>query len=172
MTAAVMLTMLLGAAPTYALTPAALQAEITRRGAQPVLDEVYGNEARWAVVRGGIASGARPWLDVAVRLKQEARGPASPEITAAVADALERAPAAVLRVLEPPLDPDNVCSLNTIEDTLGRVYDTALRRVQARARAVAAVRERDLAPRRDECVAFLQELEREVKANRTVWFDR
>jgi hypothetical protein len=109
---------------------------------------------------------------VARRLKREAEtsGPGQ-DLTEAVASALERAPTRVLAVLDgKSFDADDVCSLNTIEDSLGPEFDAALRTVERRERAVASVADRSVAARKRDCLGFLRELKREVIRNRAEWF--
>jgi hypothetical protein len=119
-----------------------------------------------------VASGSKAWLEVARRLKPEAEtsGPGQ-DLTESVAAALERAPARVLAVLDgESFDADDVCSLNTIEDSLGPEFQVALRTVERRERAVAAVTDRSVAARKRDCLGFLRELRREVIRNRAEWF--
>ena len=177
--AAVLLTVLApaGAGPALAMaappgSPEALLEEIDRLGAHRVVSELYEDDRRWDAVRSGVASGAKAWLEVARRLKLEAEtsGPGQ-DLTEAVASALERAPGRVLAVLDgESFDPDDVCSLNTIEDSLGSDFHAALRTVERRERAVGSVAERALAARKRECLGFLRELKREVIRNRAEWF--
>ncbi|PYQ11108.1 MAG: hypothetical protein DMF80_22530 [Acidobacteria bacterium] len=153
-------------------SPEALLSEIDRLGAPAVVSELYEDDRRWEAVRGGIASGAKAWLEVARRLKRDAEtsGPGQ-DLTEAVASALERAPASVLSVLDgESFDADDVCSLNTIEDSLGNDFHAALRTVERRERAVAAVADPALAGRKKDCLGFLRELKREVVRNRASWF--
>jgi len=153
-------------------SPEALLAEVDRLGARAVVNELYEDDTRWDAVRAGIASGAKAWLEVARRLKREAEtsGPGQ-DLTESVAAALERAPARVLAVLDgESFDADDVCSLNTIEDSLGSDFQAALRTVERRQRAVASVAERSFAGRKRDCLNFLNELKREVIRNRAEWF--
>lgn len=158
-------------APSSAEAQAILDA-IARRGARPVLDEIYAREARWRPVIEGVVSGQPKWLEVAARFKPVALRnlSLSQELTVAVSRALEREPAQVLAVLEGAFDTDAVCSLNTVEDSLGEDYDLALRTVERRERAVARVASPALAERRDDCLEFLRELKGEVVRNRQAWF--
>jgi hypothetical protein len=146
--------------------------DIARRGPRPVLDELYAREARWRPVIEGVATGQPKWLEVAARFKPVALRnlSVSQELTVAVSRALEREPAQVLAVLEGAFDTDDVCSLNTVEDSLGEEYDLALRTVERRERAVARVTAPALAKRRDDCLEFLRELKGEVVRNRQAWF--
>lgn len=161
------------AAPRRAAPPAAearaILERIERRGPKAVLDELYSSESRWRPVMEGIASGQAAWLQVASRLRPVAR-PVAQELTAAVARALEREPANVLAILDRSFDADDVCSLNTIEDTLGSDFTAALHTVSRREKAVAGVADPALADRRESCLAFLDELKREVVRNREEWF--
>jgi hypothetical protein len=153
-------------------SPEALLAEIERLGARAVVSELYEDDTRWIAVRAGIASGTKAWLEVAQRLKSEAEtsGPGQ-DLTESVAAALERAPARVLAVLDgKSFDADDVCSLNTIEDSLGPEFTVALRTVERRERAVASVADRTVAARQRDCLGFLRELKREVIRNRDEWF--
>jgi hypothetical protein len=153
-------------------SPEALLAEIDRLGARAVVNELYEDDARWDAVRAGIASGAKAWLEVAARLKRQAEtsGPGQ-DLTESVAAALERAPARVLAVLDgQSFDADDVCSLNTIEDSLGPEFGAALRTVERRERAVTSVAAAALAARKRDCLGFLRELKREVIRNRAEWF--
>jgi hypothetical protein len=151
---------------------AAILDQIQRRGPRPVLDELYAREARWRTVVQGVASGDPTWLAVASKLKPVAtrQVPIVQDLTSAVARALERAPANVLAILNQAFDTDNVCSLNTLEDSLGHDYQTALRTVERREKAVAAVNDPALGERKEECLDFLAELKREVVRNRDEWF--
>jgi hypothetical protein len=149
--------------------PAALLQAIEQKGAAAVLQEVYDDDARWQQVLDGIATGSRAWLDVAERLKRVAREQAE-ELTVAVGRALEREPANALAILGNVFDADDVCSLNTLEQSLGPDYSVALRSVERRERAVAAVTAATVRQQRDDCLGFLHELKREVIRNRHTWF--
>jgi hypothetical protein len=159
------------AAPSGAQAQAILD-DIARQGAKPVLDQLYAREARWRPVIDGVASGQARWLEVASAFKPVALRnlPVSQELTVAVSRALERAPAAVLVVLDHAFDTDDVCSLNTLEDSLGPDYQAALSAVERRERAVARVTDPALVGRRDDCLDFLRELKGEVVRNRQAWF--
>ncbi len=166
-----------GARPVLAMgappgTPEALLEEIDRLGARTVVSELYEDDRRWDAVRSGVTAGSKAWLEVARRLKREAEtsGPGQ-DLTEAVASALERAPGPVLAVLDgESFDADDVCSLNTIEDSLGSDFHAALRTVERRARAVASVAAPALAARKRDCLGFLRELRREVIRNRAEWY--
>jgi hypothetical protein len=148
---------------------AELLQRIEARGAQTVLVQVYDDDPQWQQILDGIASGSRGWLQVAERLKRVAREQAE-ELTVAVGRALETEPANALAVLGGAFDADDVCSLNTLEQSLGPDYAVALRSVEKRERGVARVTTPALRARRDECLGFLRELKREVIRNRTTWF--
>jgi hypothetical protein len=146
--------------------------DIQRRGARTVLEQLYGREARWRPLIDGVSSGQRKWLEVAAELKPATLRnlSAAQELTVAVSRALERAPQVALGVLDGAFDTDDVCSLNTIEDSLGTDYQAALAAVERRERAVARVSDPALAETRDECLEFLKELKGEVIRNRAEWF--
>jgi hypothetical protein len=160
------------AAPPAPAGAQAMLDQIARRGARTVLDEIYGREALWRPVIDGVASGQPRWLEVAARFKAVSLRnlSASQELTVAVSRALAQAPARVLAVLDGAFDTDDVCSLNTLEDSLGVDYQVALRTVEKRERAVARVTNPALAARRDDCLEFLRELKGEVVRNRQAWF--
>jgi hypothetical protein len=164
-------------APARAAVPSAAAAQailddVSRRGAKTVLEQLYAREARWRPVIEGVTSGQAKWLDVAAALKPAALRnlSVSQELTVAVSRALEKAPTNVLGVLDEAFDVDDVCSLNTVEDSLGTDYRAALAAVERRERAVARVDDAELAERRDECLEFLRELKGEVVRNREAWF--
>lgn len=160
-------------AETIPADPAAIVAAVKARGPAPVLDVVAGDERVWPKVIAGVRSGAKPWLEVAVSLKPATKHDTALELTVALHHALLSAPQNVLGVLGgQAFDPDDVCSLNTIEDMLGKSYGAALRSVEGRQRAVARVRDPRLAAARDECLVFLRELKDDVRRYRTEWFDR
>jgi hypothetical protein len=146
--------------------------DIGARGAKAVLEEIYGREPLWRPVLEGVASGHPKWLEVAARFKAVSfrNLSASQELTVAVSRALDRSPAHALVVLERAFDADDVCSLNTLEDSLGTDYETALRTVERREQGVARVKDPALASRRDACLEFLRELKGEVVRNREEWF--
>lgn len=148
---------------------AALLERIEAEGAEAVLLEIYEDDRQWQPVLRGIASGSPAWLQVGVRLKRVARIQAE-ELTVALSRALERQPAAVLALLGDAFDADDVCSLNTLEQSLGKDYSAALRTVEGRERAVSRVSDPRLLEQRDECLGFLRELKREVVRNKTTWF--
>ena len=149
---------------------AELSQEIDRQGAQAVLLEVYNDDARWQQVLEGMASGSQAWLRVGARLKKVAREQ-SEELTEAVGRALETEPAHALAVLGDAFDADDVCSLNTLEQSLGPGYASALRRVEKRERGVERVTDPALRQQREDCLGFLHELKREVVRNRRTWFE-
>jgi hypothetical protein len=146
-----------------------LQQAIEQKGAETILYKVYEQDSRWQHVLAGVATGSPAWLQVAERLKRVAREQ-SEELTVAVARALEMQPGNVLAILGQAFDADDVCSLNTLEQSLGPDYAVALRSVEKRERAVARVTDPALREPRDECLAFLRELRREVIRNRKTWF--
>jgi hypothetical protein len=156
---------------TTPVVPEAILRQIAGSGPAKVRDELYADESRWQVVVNGVATGAPAWLMVADRLKP-ATGAVAEELTRAMAQALEHAPQNVLAILDQSFDADDVCSLNTLEDSLGDDYQAALRTVERRERAVAAVSDPRLSTRRKECLDFLAELRREVIRNRREWFAR
>jgi hypothetical protein len=158
-------------APSAAAAQAILD-DIARRGAKQVLDQLYAQEARWRGVLDGVTSGQARWLEVAAAVKPVALRnlSVSQELTVAVSRALERAPAHVLAVLDGAFDTDDVCSLNTVEDSLGPDYQVAVGTVERRERALARVSDPALAARRDDCLDFLRELKGEVVRNRQAWF--
>ena len=173
--AALLLAVVAAPAPGAAAAPGspeALLEEIDRLGARAVVSELYEDDHRWDAIRAGVTSGSKAWLEVARRLKREAEtSGAGQDLTEAVAAALERAPAHVLAVLDgKSFDADDVCSLNTIEDSLGSDYRAALRTVERRERAVASVTDTTVAARKRDCLGFLRELKREVVRNRATWF--
>jgi hypothetical protein len=147
----------------------ALLERIEAEGAQAVLLEIYEDDRQWQPVLRGVASGSPAWLRVGVLLKRVARIQAE-ELTVSLSRALEKQPAAVLALLGDAFDADDVCSLNTLEQSLGKDYAAALRTVEARERAVSRVSDPDLLQPRDECLGFLRELKREVVRNKTTWF--
>jgi hypothetical protein len=161
--------------PARAASAAAAQSvldDIARRGAKTVLEDIYGREPQWPSVIEGVAAGHPRWLEVASRFKAVSLRnlSVSQELTVAVSRALEHAPAASLAVLDVSFDTDDVCSLATVEDSLGPDYAAAVRTVERRERAVARVTDPALASRRDDCLDFLRELKAEVIANRQAWF--
>jgi hypothetical protein len=149
--------------------PVELLQEIDRKGAQAVLLQVYEDDPRWQQVLDGIATGSRAWLRVAERFKRVAREQ-SEELTVAVGRALETEPAHALAVMGDAFDADDVCSLNTLEQSLGHDYAVALRSVEKRERGVLRVTDPALRQQRDDCLGFLRELKREVVRNRKTWF--
>jgi hypothetical protein len=155
--------------PAQSADPEAVLQAIDEKGAAAVLQQIYDDDARWQQVLDGIATGSRGWLDVAERLKRVAREQAE-ELTVAVGRALEKEPANALAILGNVFDADDVCSLNTLEQSLGPDYGVALRSVERRERAVAAVTAPAVRQQRDDCLGFLRELKREVIRNKTTWF--
>jgi len=166
---AILLCLAMRSPPEPPLAPAELLQAIDREGAPAVLMQVYEDDPRWQQVLDGIASGSRGWLEVAGRLKRVAREQAE-ELTVAVGRALEKEPANALAILGDAFDADDVCSLNTLEQSLGPDYTVALRSVERRERAVTRVSDSALRQQRDDCLGFLQELRREVVRNRKTWF--
>lgn len=153
----------------HAAAAAALMERIEKEGAEAVLLDIYEDDAQWQQVLRGVASGSPAWLSVGERLKRVARAQAE-ELTVALARALEKEPANALALLGGAFDADDVCSLNTLEQSLGSDYSAALRAVERRERAVAAVTDPRLRQQRDDCLGFLRELKREVVRNKTTWF--
>lgn len=164
-------------APSRAAAPSASAAQATlddiaRRGATAVLEDLYAREDRWRPLIDGVSSGQAGWLEVAATLKPATLRnlSAAQDLTVAVSRALEKAPRSVLGVLDQAFDADDVCSLNTVEDSLGPDYHVALAAVERRERAVASVHDAGVAKTRDECLEFLKELKGEVVRNREAWF--
>lgn len=154
-----------------ALTAEGVLQRLSRKDAATLVEELYASEATWNQVLRGVRSGDAGWLKVARRLKQPS-GSTAAELTAAMAEALAVAPARVLAQLGEEFDPDDVCSLNTLEDTLGDSYAAAVRKVAAREKAVRAVKDATVTTQRDDCLGFLHELAGEVERNRAEWFPK
>ena len=151
--------MLLLACPRPKQAQRALRAtEVLRvidlNGAQTALASYFqGDTAQRSELFDGVASGASDWLTVAARLRPASDGGASSELDLAVAEALPRAPARVLRLLPTPFSIRDVCGVPFVEQS-----DSASRAYRRRAlAAVAGVQDPSLGTVRDQCLRELRE---------------
>lgn len=82
------------------LTPEAVEKAIKKRGARPVIAELWGGDAAGArVFTTGVRNADRKWLGLARTMRLATDAGASSELDDALAVALTRAPYAVLPIL-------------------------------------------------------------------------
>ena len=140
--------------------PNDLVLQIKRDGPQVVMSRLWERPEVWDVVLEHVASGAQEWLEVAALLHPATDAGSAEMLHEALADALEKEPERVLRMIGQPFDSDFVCFLS-IEP-----YDTAreaIRALDRRIQRVAGVKHPELAAVRDGCVASLRRQRPEIE---------
>ena len=150
--------LLLAAGPALGASapgPDAVAASVARRGPAETL-AALDRAGQLDGVLDRVGSGQRAWVALVPRLAAGADGAAAESLGIALADALPRAPGAVLAVLDPADGPligaGRMCGVPFIERPT-----SALRAYRQRAlRAAAAVRDPALAAVREACLAALR----------------
>ena len=140
---------------------------IKSQGAEAVVNDLFPQKDTWRSVLDQISSGKRDWLQVALELRKGSDGGASEELNMAAAEALQKAPAAVLDLLEPGFTIDTLCGN---ENTLGDTLAESLRVIEDRRKAVRGVTEERLEAKKERCLQLLDELEKEAVKNADTWF--
>ena len=142
------------------LTAVALNEEINREGAAPVVRRLFATRETEVALLKGIGTGGAHWLLVAERLRPASDGAASLGLTFAVQDALPKNPGGVLQLVQR--------QAFSIHDTCGgygfgqiddeRPASVIQSLIQSRVEAVHALRSRKLAVERKACLEELAAL--------------
>lgn len=132
----------------YALTADEVLKQIARRGARPVVWELYDRDAEWDRLIREISSGDRKWLKVAARLRKASDAGASEELADAIDDAVEKSPELVLEM--------GCCGV-TLYDTQVNTFDEFLAGINRKIKALSKVKRCDLIKKRDGCIKSLRE---------------
>jgi hypothetical protein len=142
------------------IDPAAVERRIATHGAKTVVDEL-SYKGRWARIEARIAHASRVWLRLVPALAEGTDAGASEGLGQSLVEALPKAPAAVLAVVDPtgrsrPRSPGVVCGANFYE---GDSTDVPHYRARAIA-AVSRVRDPRLTAVRDLCLVQLRSSDR------------
>ena len=141
------------AAAAGALTPSDIAAEIDTHGAEAVVARLFKN-GDYDRVLGHIDTGDASWVALAPKLAPGTDAGTAEALPIALAFALPRNAAAVLAVLDPGssiLDPESVCGVPFIEDTVKDIPGY-VRRAKA---AVAKISDPKLQVSKTACLAAL-----------------
>jgi hypothetical protein len=147
------------AALPYNLTSQAISAQISSRGANTVLSELYNSEEAWPVVLTHIRTGAVDWLKLGAKLQRVSDAGASEELEEAFFFALAPNPTETLRLASPGSIP-MVCSSNFLVDYPAN--KTSVHWVDERLRKVGTVKDPSLGLSRDACIQELRQAREDV----------
>jgi hypothetical protein len=133
------------------VSSAELGREISDKGANKALQDLYADQRRWEQVLGQISAGRDTWLDVADRLRSVSDAGASEALDQAVSAALPKNPRGVLKLLDKHFTLEAVCTSQFIEPPSG-----VEKRFLAEAkRALSRVKTGPLAAKARSCEASL-----------------
>jgi hypothetical protein len=117
-------------------------------------------EGKWTQLLEAIATGEPGWLDMAIQLGAHSDAEASESLSAAMGEALRRAPREVLLRLDgKPFSPSGVCG-NSFADLAIQGATDAEAGLASQEAAVAKVRDPKLKQRRDVCLKQIRSQER------------
>jgi hypothetical protein len=145
------------ACATGVLTARQVAIEIKAHGAREAIATLAAND-QWDTVTAHIVNGETEWIALAPQLASGSDAGSAEDLGIALAYALPKQPAAVLRVIDPANGPvtgtDRVCGMPFIEDS---VEDLPAYRRQARA-ALEAITDPTLQKAKQGCIAALEKV--------------
>jgi hypothetical protein len=144
-----------------------LLARVNRSGAEAVARDVTGSLGTWQAVLRGVNSGQREWLRVAEALRPALDAGASEDLTASLAEALSRAPSALLSMAGTdiegrrcPFTLPEVCGNYIAHDDDGaRAREFLLRQYSA----VKTVSQTVLAAKRQSCLDLIAKSQEQLE---------
>jgi hypothetical protein len=149
------------AVPTLAqseppLTAAIVSEQIHTLGARHALWAIFNDAPKWSQFLGGVATGSKEWLAIAVQLHSVSDAGSSEGLELAVGEALDHHPENVLSLVVPTLDVSGVCSGPDVDDQRFDSYKLSMAEIAHRQRMVRAMRDPKFAKLRDACVSTLE----------------
>lgn len=125
---------------------------IERDGSPAALKRIFDDTSQSSILLRGVARGTGGWLAVAAKLRPVSDAGASEELDLAVAEALPRSPAGVLRLLPAPFAVARICGVPFVEQPVAESQSYRRRALAA----VVSVRDHRLRSVRDQCLDALR----------------
>jgi hypothetical protein len=142
-------------------SPETVRQLIAKLGPRGAFERLVNNPDQSAFydLLGGVASAKREWLDLVTQLAPVSQGYGEEMLAAALSEALERDPIAILERRGSGIRLDRVCGYDPFQAVNSvRTRKQFLQALQPRERAVAAVNRSDLARAKNECIAAIARL--------------
>ena len=142
-------------------SPETVRRLIAKLGPRGAVERLVNNPDQSAFygLLAGVASARREWLDLATQLAPVSQGYGEEMLVAALSEALERDPIAILERGGGGIRLDRVCGYDPFSPVSSlRTQKQFLQALRPRERAVAAVNRVDLAKAKDECIAAMARL--------------
>jgi len=162
----------------YYSDPQAVIDQVSSRGAREVVLELYDDDNVWYALLRNIATGSESWLKAAVALRSGSYAGASEMLDLAVGEALEHAPANVLRIAPRVFLLRSVCGGPDVDDRRYDSYELSMNVISLRMKRVAAITDPDLKKLCDQCIKYLERSKKgiasfyEVKYEQPVEIDK
>lgn len=141
--------------------PASILTEIKEKGAKSVFGELKDGGG-WLEVLNGIESGAKPWLDVAVKIHPATDAGPSEMLHLAAGVALAKNPADVLLLAIPTLPIEGVCGFSDMSDPRYDTKEKTLLYLNERIKNVRSLNQPGIAGVRDKCLDVLEKTKSEI----------
>ena len=159
-TALALLILALSASCTVSPTPGRVQEQVTTRGADDVVRELYAQPERWASVLNHIETGDPEWIAAALVLRPGSDAGSTSMLNDSMFAALEKAPEIVITYAFPTFDLASVCG--------GRIdplptYEQGVRELEVTLAAVSRIQDPVLESRKRACLAQLEESRSHLK---------
>ena len=141
----------------YYSDPQAIIDEVSSRGAREVVLELYNDDDTGYALLRNIATGSELWLKAAAALRSGSDAGASEMLDLAVGEALEHAPANVLRITPKVSWLRSVCAGPDVDDRRYDSYELSMNAINLRLKLVAAITDPKLQHLCDQCIRYLEE---------------
>ena len=131
-------------------------AEIFKRGAIKIVNELYSSNTAWESVLNNIAKGDVFWLRVAVALHAGTDAGTSEMLTLALGEALERDPENVFYLTLNSFELESVCSGPDVDDTHYNSYELSMAAIKRRQARLSTISKRNIKNIATKCVGYLE----------------
>jgi len=142
---------------SYYRDPKAIINEVSKRGADVIVSELYSTDEAWKFVLRNIAVGTEPWLKVAVALHPGSDAGASEMLNLSVGEALENTPENVFRFTLQEFQLNTICSGVDIDDPRYNSYELSMKAIKRRQDRIAGISHPDLRDVAKRCIQILEE---------------
>jgi len=141
----------------YYKNPKAILIRISKHGARKVVNELYNNPNHWSFILQHIAKGKTSWLKVAVALHHEADGAVNEMLCLSVGEALEVAPANVLKITLSEFSLQDICKSVDVDDFRYNSSELAKKAIDRRIRSISVITDPELKCICIKCIQLLKE---------------
>ena len=140
----------------YHQKPKTVLQEVSKRGANIVVTELYNDSSKWNYVLQHIKLGSVDWLNVAVALYPGSDAGASEMLVNSVGEALENAPINVFKIAFPKYRLEDICSSPDVDDKRYNSFERSMNAIDRRIKKISTITDRNY---KEVCAQSIQLLE-------------